>query len=161
MAMARKRTPKGKRIPLNMRTTKELRDRVEAAARASGRSLVQEVEYRVERSFEWEETAAALDGHAVISEIVHTYRPLGDLGLPPLWSPEYERIRHEGGHPALPPDIERALRAAARRAKVTPEEYWKARLRELGHDPDAPYQAPAEASEPDQPSPADRPRRAG
>jgi hypothetical protein len=49
--MARKRAPKGKRYPLNMRTTRELRDRIEAAAHASGRSLVQEVEYRLENSF--------------------------------------------------------------------------------------------------------------
>src|SRR5215471_13276718 len=47
-----KRTPKGKRYPLNMRTTRELRERIEAAAEASGRSLVQEVEYRLEQSFE-------------------------------------------------------------------------------------------------------------
>ncbi len=46
--------PAGKRHPLNMRTTKELRDKIERAARLSGRSLVQEVEYRLERSF-WED----------------------------------------------------------------------------------------------------------
>lgn len=40
----------GKRYPLNMRTTKETRDRLEAAARASGRSLAQEVEYLVGRA---------------------------------------------------------------------------------------------------------------
>ncbi len=44
----------GKRHPLNMRTTKELRDKVDAAAMASGRSLVQEVEFRLERSFDLE-----------------------------------------------------------------------------------------------------------
>jgi hypothetical protein len=42
----------GKRYPLNMRTTKETRDRIESAARASGRSLVQEVEHRLEQSFQ-------------------------------------------------------------------------------------------------------------
>ena len=41
----------GKRVPLNMRTTRERRDHLERAARASGRSLTQEVEIRVERSF--------------------------------------------------------------------------------------------------------------
>jgi Arc-like DNA binding domain len=41
----------GKRHPLNMRTTKEIRDRLEAAAVANGRSLAQEVEARLERSF--------------------------------------------------------------------------------------------------------------
>jgi hypothetical protein len=46
-----KRVAQGKRYPLNMRTTQELREKMEAAARMSGRSLVQEVEYRLERSF--------------------------------------------------------------------------------------------------------------
>ena len=41
----------GKRVPLNMRTTQETRDRLAKAAADSGRSLVQEVEYRLERSF--------------------------------------------------------------------------------------------------------------
>jgi len=47
-----KGAPPGKRYPLNMRTTRDLREKVEAAARASGRSLVQEVEHRLERSFD-------------------------------------------------------------------------------------------------------------
>ena len=42
---------KGKRFPLNMRTTRELREKFEKSAAESGRSLVQEVEYRMERSF--------------------------------------------------------------------------------------------------------------
>jgi hypothetical protein len=41
----------GKRYPLNMRSTKELREQLERAAAQSGRSLVQEVEHRLERSF--------------------------------------------------------------------------------------------------------------
>src|SRR5262249_42461893 len=45
----------GKRYPLNMRTTKELRDKIGWAATVSGRSLVQEVESRLERSFQEEE----------------------------------------------------------------------------------------------------------
>ena len=50
--MPRKRKPElRKRYPLNMRTTRELRERIEAAAHASGRSLVQEVEYRLTQSF--------------------------------------------------------------------------------------------------------------
>src|SRR5262245_29926901 len=54
--MARKPKPEsGKRYPLNMRTTRELRERIIAAAHASGRSLVQEVEYRLEQSFEKED----------------------------------------------------------------------------------------------------------
>jgi hypothetical protein len=50
-----KRVLPGKRYPLNMRTTKELRGKIEEAAMASGRSLVQEVEFRLERSFRQQE----------------------------------------------------------------------------------------------------------
>jgi len=41
----------GKKIPLNMRTTEGLREKINRAAGESGRSLVQEVEHRVEKSF--------------------------------------------------------------------------------------------------------------
>ena len=44
-------TPKGRRIPLNMRTYKELFDKLERAAWISGRSISAELEYRIERSF--------------------------------------------------------------------------------------------------------------
>jgi predicted HicB family RNase H-like nuclease len=50
-----KRVLPGKRYPLNMRTTKELRDKIEWAAAASGRSRVQEVEFLLERAFQEEE----------------------------------------------------------------------------------------------------------
>ena len=48
-----KRTVKGsgKKSPLNMRTTQALRKKLEKAAGLSGRSLVQEVEFRLEQSF--------------------------------------------------------------------------------------------------------------
>ena len=42
----------GKRVPLNMRTTRELREKIEKNAANSGRSLVQEVEHRLEQSFQ-------------------------------------------------------------------------------------------------------------
>lgn len=41
----------GKRHPLNMRTTKVLREALEASAVENGRSLAQEVEQRLENSF--------------------------------------------------------------------------------------------------------------
>ena len=41
----------GKQSPLNMRTTRELRERLEGAAADSGRSLTQEVEHRLKQSF--------------------------------------------------------------------------------------------------------------
>jgi hypothetical protein len=149
--MARKKSSKGKRYPLNMRTTRELRDRIVAAAGASGRSLVQEVEYRLEQSFQQGDTAeatkAALDDHTIGRAINDSYRvTLAEIGL---WSPEYERIRRHGRHPPLPPDIAIALCNAAKRAKVTPEELWKRMLWERGIDPDAPYKAPPDTSEQD------------
>lgn len=49
--MARKAKKSGKRYPLNMRTTKEIRDALEEVAKNSGRSLAQEVEARLERTF--------------------------------------------------------------------------------------------------------------
>jgi hypothetical protein len=42
---------KGKRYPLNMRTTFEVRHELEGAATASGRSLAQEAEFRIGRTF--------------------------------------------------------------------------------------------------------------
>lgn len=47
----KKEKPKGKRVPLNMRTTVEIREKIVAAAEVSGRSQVQEVEHRIEQSF--------------------------------------------------------------------------------------------------------------
>src|ERR1051326_2038547 len=41
----------GKRFPLNIRTTFEIRESLERAAASSGRSLAQELEMRLERSF--------------------------------------------------------------------------------------------------------------
>lgn len=51
----------GKRHPLNMRTTWAVRSRLEDAAIASGRSLAQEVEYRLERSFDRDAIERKLD----------------------------------------------------------------------------------------------------
>ena len=51
---------KGKRHSLTIRTTKELRESLEQAAEASGRSLAQEVELRLERSFDRDRMAEIL-----------------------------------------------------------------------------------------------------
>jgi hypothetical protein len=42
----------GKRYPLAIRTTRELKERIERASRVSGRSVTQEIEHRLERTFE-------------------------------------------------------------------------------------------------------------
>src|SRR6478609_7194902 len=49
---------KGKRYALGLRTTKELRDLLQQAADSSGRSLAQEIEFRLERSFDREKNLA-------------------------------------------------------------------------------------------------------
>jgi hypothetical protein len=61
--MSRKKMVEGKRYPLNMRTTKEMREKLERAAAQSGRSLVQEVEHRLERSFDREEISTKVSRH--------------------------------------------------------------------------------------------------
>ena len=43
---------KAKRAPLNMKTTPQLRDRMQRAADANGRALTQEVEARLDRSLD-------------------------------------------------------------------------------------------------------------
>ena len=75
MASARrKKDGEGKRYPLNMRTTKEVRDLLERAAARSGRSLVQEVEYRIESSFRddrWLKGIGGANAELVVRAILH------------------------------------------------------------------------------------------
>ena len=59
----------GKRHPLNMRTTKEIRGSLEGAAKASGRSLAQEAEFRLERSFGRDEIMAETWGGAAALQV--------------------------------------------------------------------------------------------
>src|SRR5262245_1026813 len=75
-----KRVLLGKRYPLNMRTTKELRDKIEEAAMASGRSLVQEVEFRLERSFQQQEIEKELERKlkAQADDILQAWTKWGD-----------------------------------------------------------------------------------
>lgn len=72
----------GKRHPLNVRTTFETRQRLEKAAIDSGRSLTQEAEVRIERSFHSEDFAvsalemtygAEIAGIALaVADVLHT-----------------------------------------------------------------------------------------
>jgi hypothetical protein len=50
--------PDTKRFPLSLRTTKQLREKLEAASAESGRSLAQEIELRLELSFDREASIA-------------------------------------------------------------------------------------------------------
>lgn len=49
--MEEKSEDRGKRHPLNMRTTREIREHLEDAARKSGRSLAQEAEHRLQATY--------------------------------------------------------------------------------------------------------------
>jgi hypothetical protein len=93
MPRTSKRVLTGKRYPLNMRTTKELRDKIEGAAILSGRSLVQEVEFRLERSFQQQEIEKELMARLdvardeIIKRMHHEMQEWGDemrreMGLP-------------------------------------------------------------------------------
>jgi predicted DNA-binding protein len=66
----------GKRYPIAIRTTKELKERLERASKASGRSLAQELEFRLERSFEVQDIA-----DAVCPVIARISDQISDLGL--------------------------------------------------------------------------------
>lgn len=80
----RKATGADKRYPLNMRTTKEQRDRLEQAARDSGRSLVKEVENRLEESFKDDVITGDL---AVLHALIRSYlQLLGIRRTDPLWA---------------------------------------------------------------------------
>ena len=64
-----------RRHPLNVRTTKDIREKLEAAARASGRSLTQELEHRLEQSFvvnPW----AQLDAGGAASHVRETLKKI-------------------------------------------------------------------------------------
>jgi hypothetical protein len=50
----------GKRYPLNMRTTFEIRSKLEAAAAESGRSLAQEAESLIEKALQLDKVLAAM-----------------------------------------------------------------------------------------------------
>jgi TraY domain len=67
----------GKRYPLNMRTTKETRERLEAAAVANGRSLAQEVEARLDQSFN---EAVALGGEGMRRMAFHMIAAFASAG---------------------------------------------------------------------------------
>lgn len=75
MAEGKPRTSTVERRPaLNMRTSPELRERLEEAARARNISLTQEVIRRVEASFRAEESLDRESGRAATNFLVHLIR---------------------------------------------------------------------------------------
>ncbi len=54
-----KRAERGKKASLGLKVTPSIKDKIEAAARKSGRTQSQEAEYRLEQSFATQDTIAA------------------------------------------------------------------------------------------------------
>ena len=110
-----------KRHPLNMRTSKDLRDRLEASASASGRSLAQEVEFRIYDSFQHERDIDEIFGGRAIYSLMEmfaealkivesetrkswrrdreTYKVVLGIYASVLW--RYMTDRHRGHKPAM------------------------------------------------------------
>jgi hypothetical protein len=86
ISMARKKAPEeSKRFPLNMRTTKEMRKRLEDGAARSGRSLIQEVEGRLEDSFKDDPISRSetlTDLHELIRRYLRQLGGRGDFNFP-------------------------------------------------------------------------------
>ncbi|MCJ2055788.1 hypothetical protein MKL09_04405 [Methylobacterium sp. J-048] len=63
--------PAGKRHPISFRTTHELRDRLESEAKANGRSISQEIEFRIENSYELSQSKKAFEqSNAIASALI-------------------------------------------------------------------------------------------
>jgi hypothetical protein len=77
MPRTTKPTGGGKRHPLNMRTTKETRERLEDEAATNGRSLAQEVEVRLERSFEHQDLFGSLEALDLVSVVAAAMKAAG------------------------------------------------------------------------------------
>jgi alkanesulfonate monooxygenase SsuD/methylene tetrahydromethanopterin reductase-like flavin-dependent oxidoreductase (luciferase family) len=82
------KTPDPKRFPLSLRTTKQLREKLEAAAAESGRSLAQEIELRLEMSFDRQATA-----RDAVDEALRTWVR---IEAPPTWGALKERMKLAG-----------------------------------------------------------------
>lgn len=62
----------GRRVPLSLRTTQSVRSRLDVAAIQAGRSLTQEVEFRLEKSLEQDELIKTYENLARAAEEVRT-----------------------------------------------------------------------------------------
>ena len=91
---------RGKRYPLNMRTTKEVRELLERVAAESGRSLVQQAEHMIQSSLRDEFLFAALGGRIAGSVIRPILFFLGSLE---------SRIGDWRGNPAVADAMRQAI----------------------------------------------------
>jgi uncharacterized protein (DUF1778 family) len=78
----------GKRVTHTMRVRAATREKLKAAAAESGRSMSEEIEYRVEKSF-WEEDLVTRL-LAVLAEQAPRFAT--DLDAPPPWTPWTESV---------------------------------------------------------------------
>src|SRR5438045_2177725 len=78
----------GKRHALGIRTTEVLKARIESAARASGRSVAQEIEHRLERSLDQEadEATYGSQGNALLWLIGRQLRAAASIRAIPVES---------------------------------------------------------------------------
>lgn len=93
----------GKRYPLNMRTTFEVRSKLEAAADAAGRSLAQEAEFLIERALQYDIMLAAMN--TSLPEIAqrNAEAALRARGYTPKHSP-HGNVWYPPGHPEEAPE---------------------------------------------------------
>jgi hypothetical protein len=85
-----------RRHSLNTRTTQRLRERLEQSAQASGRSLAQEVEVRLEKSFETEDILLRTFGtphNMLILRAVASCLSAVQIFTGKRWSEDFESLR--------------------------------------------------------------------
>jgi hypothetical protein len=119
-----------------MRTTKELRDKIEEAASTSGRSLVQEVEFRLERSFRQQEIESEINN--ALYAWAHSYRDelIGEM------QKMIEKFQRARGL------TDKEIAADAQRPKLSDLGEWpRKEVREMSDDELAKRIAEAEAAE--------------
>jgi hypothetical protein len=83
-----KPTEEGKRDPLNVRVTRKIREQLQAAAAANGRSLAQEVEFRMEQSFKIDQAAVAEETMRKLQDLISVMAKkiaAGELPPPEAW----------------------------------------------------------------------------
>ena len=102
-----------KRHPLNMRTTKDVRTRLERAAASSGRSLAQEVERRLERSLDFDRHLVVAQGDRWSPVLIHKGQLLVGIGDDPRDFPVAPGDSPHEEHVVIlkisPPDLTRFL----------------------------------------------------
>jgi hypothetical protein len=126
-------------VQLKLRFDERLRRRLAKEAERNQRSMNAEIIHRLEQSFQQEDVIEkTFNEHVVAETMVNLFSP-PDPDWP--FSPEFARVLRRGGHP-FPGKAAVAISKLSREAGITPDEYFKGKLKELGVDPDKPYVDP-------------------